>query len=174
MAKSYLLPCAKCERRTQVSPSQAGDTITCACGAAREVPPMRELAKLELAAGQAEDLPPIWGLRQGLIFLGLVILVCGLVFSGYLYSQRPVLAEAQLSRSSDDAIRQEIDQYTLNQLWSLWLHLDAYGIVTPDSPAAIAFQRGMETLWRQITLGLGVAAIGAAIAAGGLFVKAKR
>lgn len=174
MAKTYLLACAKCDRRLKVTPSQAGDTITCTCGAANEVPAMRAIAKLEAADEAGDEQRPIWGLRQGLIFLGLVILVCGLVFSGFLYSQRPVLAEAQQNRASDEAIKKDIDQYTLNQLWSLWLHLETYGIVTNDSPQVIAYRRGMQSLRQKIMIGLGVAAVGAAVIVGGLLVKPKR
>jgi hypothetical protein len=52
--------------------------------------------------------------------------------------------------------------------------LETYGIVTNDSPEVIAYRRGMQSLQQKIMIGLGVAAVGAAVIVGGLLVKPKR
>ena len=82
MASDYLLPCT-CGRTHRVSSRQAGDTVACACGASLEVPTMRELSRLEPAATGTPVRQKVWGLRQGLMFLGSVIAGGGLAAGSY-------------------------------------------------------------------------------------------
>lgn len=83
MAVKYRLPCA-CGQSIEVDSSQSGLNVVCACGKQLEVPTHRGLTQLErvdsapattagsIASGQASS---NWGLRQGLQFLGSVMLI---------------------------------------------------------------------------------------------------
>jgi hypothetical protein len=82
MASDYLLPCT-CGRTHRVSSSQAGSAIACPCGAKLEVPTMRELKKLEPAAAGAPSRQRTWGLPQGLLFLGMVLVGLGVLAGSY-------------------------------------------------------------------------------------------
>ena len=81
MRTSYLLPCS-CGKKIEVDANQSGLAVRCQCGAEQTVPTLRGLAALErveaaeLASAKAG---PSWSVRQGLIFLGLVILVGSLI-----------------------------------------------------------------------------------------------
>lgn len=81
MRTSYLLPCS-CGKKIEVDANQSGLAVRCQCGAEQTVPTLRGLAALErveaaeLASAKAG---PSWSMRQGLIFLGLVILVGSLI-----------------------------------------------------------------------------------------------
>ena len=88
MSDKFLLECS-CGKQVQVTRSQAGSQVECACRKPLEVPPLRKLVHLppvdEIAAVEG----PIWNLNRGLIFLGAVIAVPALVFAGYLYFNLP-------------------------------------------------------------------------------------
>lgn len=81
MRTSYLLPCS-CGKKIEVDANQSGLAVRCQCGVEQTVPTLRGLAVLErvesadLASAKAG---PTWSLRQGLIFLGLVVLVGALI-----------------------------------------------------------------------------------------------
>lgn len=82
MPTNYLLPCT-CGKKTTVDANQAGLTVRCACGNELAVPAMRGLATLErveAAPAAVSDQPAAasaWGARQGLMFLGGVIVLGG-------------------------------------------------------------------------------------------------
>ena len=79
---SYLLPC-DCGRKVTVQPRQAGEEVRCACGKALDVPTMLAMAKLEPAKSEPspERSPAAWGWRQGILLLGIAI-VMGAVVAG--------------------------------------------------------------------------------------------
>lgn len=108
MASHYLLPC-QCGKKTEVDTSQAGLQVRCECGAELAVPTMRGLAALERVDAVAENSRAAtrgtWGRRQGLMFLGGVLLTgaaLGALFFWALFPARPMLefnyeAQRQLS-----------------------------------------------------------------------------
>lgn len=82
MPIQYLLPCS-CGRKIPVETRQAGGSISCECGASLEVPRLLEVKKLERAATQGgiTKNKPVWGIAQGMILSGIVILIVIAVFS---------------------------------------------------------------------------------------------
>jgi hypothetical protein len=81
----YLLPCSTCDKKHPIEPRQAGQQISCVCGAVLEVPSLRGIRQLTpVAASQVRRKQSRWSLLRGLIFVGgLVALVLGLVIGGY-------------------------------------------------------------------------------------------
>ena len=74
MKSRYILPCS-CGKELPVDASQAGQEITCACGAKLEVPTMRKLTSLERL--EPESVVPAsgfkWSTRHAVILVGLLV-----------------------------------------------------------------------------------------------------
>ncbi len=75
----YYLPCS-CGKKIEVDAGQAGLSVRCQCGADLTVPTMRGLKQLEPVEAPsevvaAETQQANWGARQGVVFLGLVVLL---------------------------------------------------------------------------------------------------
>lgn len=81
----YLFPCSECGTNHKIDIAQAGQRITCACGAALEVPTMRGIRQLEVAeptGGETAD-KPAWSPRLGAAFVGgVALMVLGLIVVG--------------------------------------------------------------------------------------------
>jgi hypothetical protein len=161
MSEKYLLPCT-CGQNVVVEQRQAGTTVRCMCGKSLEVPTIRGLEALAHADEVEKDLPPLWGIRQGLIFLGLVIALPAFAFAIFVYTRLPTLNETN--------VEQAIMALSPTQSWLLW---KAYADGMPKTPAieSVAVIRGIQVLRRWIMLGLIVGVIGLLVSAGGFLVK---
>ena len=89
MRTRYLLPCS-CGQKIPIEPRQAGEVISCDCGASQNAPTMREMTRLEEAApdptaGEAAT----WGVRQAIVLLGGIMLVVAIVPAVFLYLEFP-------------------------------------------------------------------------------------
>lgn len=82
MKTSYLLPC-QCGKKIEVDANQSGLAVRCQCGVEHAVPTLRGLSSLERVAAPTVAAAPTtrsgWGLRQGLVFLGLVVIAGSLL-----------------------------------------------------------------------------------------------
>jgi hypothetical protein len=154
MSDKYLLPC-NCGQTVVIEPRQAGSMVTCVCGKSLEAPTIRAMTHLSRAEVE-EELPPLWTLRHGLIFLGLAIAIPAFVFASYLYYQIPTL--------QDSDYEEYIMQFTPAQSWALW-QIYSHGMPKSPSPETRAMIEGIQSLHRWITLGV-------AIGIAGLFISA--
>jgi len=94
----YLLPCS-CGRKIPIEPGQAGQTLSCECGASLKVPTMLEMAHLEeLACESPPEKQTVWGIRQSLTLLGVVMVLGSLVLAVVAYRSRPKTSSAELIR----------------------------------------------------------------------------
>jgi len=76
----YLLPCP-CGEKLRVRTRQAGEAVTCSCGAVHQVPTIRGLKKLETVDdAEAVTAPPSPLLAGPLFAIGLLALFAGCVF----------------------------------------------------------------------------------------------
>jgi len=161
MSQKFLLPCS-CGEHVVVEPRQAGTQVTCTCGKPLEVPTIRGITKLAPASDQSEVEPPIWGLWQGLVFLGLMIALPALAFGYYQYRQIPTLNETM------------VKEHTMHmepaQTWYLWKVYEQ-GMPKVPSVESAAIIRGIQTMRMWINIALGVAACGLLISAAGLMVR---
>jgi len=162
MSNVYWLPC-DCGERHPVGVRQAGQTIVCSCGAELEVPAYGALANLEEAAAEpgseGEGLAGSprrsqWGLRQAGMFLGLVMLLGGLAWAGYLEATKPRLVP--------------IEQMEPLQTWMLWQELRV-GADRFPSPQVKFYSLALKQnrYWLAIALvtaGLGLLVIGGTFA----------
>ena len=132
MEGRYLLPCS-CGQKIPVEPRQAGQEIRCDCGASLEVPTMLGMAALEKAPSEPSHTPPSapWGIRQGIVLLGTVIVLLALGMVIPLHLTRPALPTAEM-------IRQRTQTLSPFQSWRHWHVLRAGGpdpVAVPARPA---------------------------------------
>lgn len=154
---SYLLPCT-CGRQVVVTPSEAGNRITCSCGAVLEVPPLRAMRRLRPAESTAEVSPPVsqWGAGAALLLLGAVVLLLGGGFCAYVWVHRPRVVDVDSLRPVDT--------------WFLWQQLRHLPRRTARHDLLIGTQH-MYRLW--MMLALAVVALGCALVAAGLLMARK-
>ena len=161
MSEKYLLPCT-CGKSAVVERRQAGTTVSCECGKPLEVPTIRGFSALSLAERQEPEPPPLWGLWQGLVFLGLMIALPAFAFSLYEYRQIPTLNETLVEEMTMRL--QPADS------WYMW---KVYEQGMPKNPSieSVAVIRGIKTLklWINIALVIGVG--GLLLSAAGLVVR---
>ena len=174
MSTHYLLPCA-CGKKTEIDAGQAGLNVRCDCGAQLAVPTMRGLSQLERvespsAQGRGETQQSSWGARQGVIFLGAVILLGALfpvAYQLYYYPQRPQLFRTDFKELN----AQEIEQATLPQTFELWRELKL-GFEQQGEHPQMQMYIMMEKQAREKLIATGaVAAVGLLLIIVGLFIK---
>ncbi len=144
MSVKYLLPCS-CGLEVAVEPAQAGQKVQCACGKQLDVPAMREIVRLEPidVAGEAAPAKPAWGLRQGLLVLGSLLILCSLATAVYFYAKRPQ--------------PMDLDSLNLVQVWQVWEEL-RLGVDRPPQPDQQYYAQQMRSLHVRLS-GLAVIAV---------------
>lgn len=156
MPIQYLVPCS-CGRKMPVETRQAGEVISCACGASLDIPRLIELKKLEKIAIQAADAKPhgIWGVGQGLILSGAVLLI-GVVLLSILV----IIFGAgdPYDNMTPDQIRTAFQQMTPEQTWGTWMNLRQSGI-NPPKKAVERYLEGLHAQRQMLLAFLSIAAV---------------
>jgi hypothetical protein len=118
MSDKYLLPC-RCGNQLAVELRQAGETLTCSCGAMVQAPTMLEIAKLEVAP--PESVPPhprsVWGLMHRLRLAGGVLIAVALIGGICLWLLRPI---SRFDTIDPEQIRTSAKRMTPMQTWDAW------------------------------------------------------
>ncbi|MDZ4817535.1 MAG: hypothetical protein SGJ20_01030 [Planctomycetota bacterium] len=122
----YLLTCQQCGRTIEVQPAQAGQQVHCDCGAAIDVPKLRDLKNLpaaevvpvEVAYGSSG-----WSARKGMILAGISIALISLIFSTVLHF-RPSI-ESQYTIVDPD-----VSDVPPEAAWRLWSNVFKRGLAT--------------------------------------------
>ncbi|HVX63091.1 MAG TPA: hypothetical protein VHC19_20890 [Pirellulales bacterium] len=170
----YYLPCS-CGKKIEVDAGQSGLNVHCQCGADLTVPTMRGLKQLEPVeapseAVAAETQQANWGARQGVVFLGLVVLLGALLpglFAWYNYPQRPQLFRTDFKELNAE----EIEQASLPETWELWKELHQGFEMQGEHPQMQAYMAAEKQAREKLTVICVAGAIGLAIIIGGLFIK---
>ncbi len=173
MNRYYLLPCA-CGKKIEVEGSQAGLSVRCSCGAELSVPTMRGLASLERTEPRAlpsERPSAPWGPRQGLIFLGLLIVLGaslgGLYIWWFQIPRLPTINDAWLAND-----RTEIENMTLEELWEQWQQFQIDLEDRGEMPEMYRFLQIETEGWRRLKVCGGVLVFGLVVTALGLCIRA--
>lgn len=118
MSAKYLLPCP-CGGQTVVEPRQAGQTITCSCGASLPVPTLLGMTALEPAPVEpvAESPHSTWGVKHRLRLVGTVLLLAALVGGIWLYIERPV---SRYNMIDPERIQQMAAKLSPLEAWNVW------------------------------------------------------
>lgn len=173
----YYLLCG-CGNKVEVDAGQSGLSVRCSCGAELPVPTMRGLSQLERVEAPAETKSAAapqaeWGVRQGIIFLGLVILLGALLpglFLWYSYPQRPQLFRTDFQELNAEAIQQA----SLPETWELWKEL-RQGFEKQGEHPHMQMYVIVEKQARERLIAIAiVGAIGLAVTIGGIFIRPAR
>ncbi|MFW5692953.1 MAG: hypothetical protein ACOCWL_01935 [Thermoguttaceae bacterium] len=153
MTQHYLLPCS-CGQKLAVAPRQAGESITCPCGTAIEVPPLNRLKTLEPVRPEVERARPAatvrdrpaWGGRQAGLFLGIVLLCVGIPWAAWLEWDKPRLVP--------------VERMTPLQTWGLWQELRTGADRYPSRQARnFADALSQNRNWFYVAIGLSVGGV---------------
>jgi hypothetical protein len=137
---NYLLACKTCGNEIPVSTGQAGQTLQCRCGTPVEIPSIREMRELPVAEETSSG-GPVWGLRQGLFFLGGAIAAATLAGIGVLWLMRPALVDvrAGISEAELSTLQAEVKATPLEESYM------RYESVRPWPPQLFAEQKNTPT-----------------------------
>ena len=174
MATNYLLQCA-CGKRNTVDTSQAGLNVRCECGAELNVPTLRGLASLERVEAEphaAAAPAKVWGPRQGLMFLGSVILVAAAAAAFFFWWRMP--AAPSLDPNYQQYNRAFIDSKSPEELMDFWRECQV-GITEPRWEMQLdQYDRIVGELMQWEMVVGGVAAVGSVLIALGLMMRSKK
>jgi hypothetical protein len=162
----YLLTC-DCGKAVTVEVGQAGEAVTCRCGATLDVPPLRKLRHLPAAPEAVSRRTPTWNARRGIIAACLILAT---VLAGVSLGNR--ITEPSVAPFSADVrqqvVAERLKRMTPAEAWQLWVGLyrplAEQGIAEFQHPHAAAIEQEVaKRRFFQSTL-LGVAAAFAAVA----------
>jgi hypothetical protein len=167
MTTKYLLPCS-CGEKLVVDNRQAGETVQCTCGSQLEVPTMRGLAQLVQVNDPGFTTAPkrVWGPRQGLLFVGLLLATLSFGYAGYLLLFGPKL---DLSQIHDQSMK-----LPPLQVWIWWKKvLTNWAPGMPSMDRMSTEQSVVEARrWMQVSIGVGVCSL--LVAVSGLLIRPSR
>jgi hypothetical protein len=163
MSEKFQLPC-ECGQNVIVERRQAGTSVACVCGKSLEVPTIRGFSSLARIEQAEEELPPIWGLWQGLVFLGLMIALPAFAFSAFTYRQIPTLNET--------VVYEDTMRFSPAETWMLWRMYEP-GMPKNPSIHSVAAVRGIQSMRLRINIGLIIGIVGLLVSAGGLVVRSQ-
>ena len=158
MSTQYLLPC-RCGHQFVVEPPQAGETLSCSCGAMLQVPTMLEMTALEPAPSMVPTASTAdgWGVRQGVLFLGIVFLLAALGIGVAVHHWMRPIPPADLI--NPEHIREVAKRLRPVQTWETWEAMKQ-GIGRTDAvyAAALVVYHGLLVIPGVLTV-LGIGAI---------------
>ena len=161
MASRYTLSCS-CGQQISVSSAQAGDCVTCSCGKQLDVPTLRALQELPPAETDGDDVQPLWGIRQGLIALGIIVAILCAVPGVYWWWMAP---DAPIYRPDAEraAMEQRYETATPLEAWLHWNNdiapLAETGLREEPSYRSIAAARSRERLRNYQKISFGIAGV---------------
>jgi hypothetical protein len=154
---NFQLPC-DCGRSVSVTTSQAGQTVSCPCGAQLEVPTLRGLQSLPRAdATAAAKRRARWENRQRAIFSLTLISLSALLLGGYLWVNVP----APPRQATPEEIKEIFAAGTPGEVYDVFQDLQG-GIGKPARAAAEDPRYFME-VGIEVALGIGICGLIAAI-----------
>ena len=170
MASQYLLPC-DCGARVVVETTQAGEQVSCECGALLEIPAFTRLSQLEpvdtgRGAGQGaavgERSP--WTRTQASLFtIGLLTAVLAGIGIGFgVYTRARIDTMDTIETVADDYLK-FLDQQPPTELLEIWTAIRKKGLQDVRSlpiPEYVVNLRNYDKLTRLIDLACAAAAIG--------------
>jgi hypothetical protein len=172
MTTLYQLSCTNCQNFLNVSITQAGEELSCSCGARVLVPTLRELKTLPLAANNPEVVPSkrSWTPTQGGLFaVGILLTAIGI----YMHVRSTQARNAiDISRPQFVELDFDIQDLSPYQAWRTWENVlkmkDRLNYrPTPDFLARRA-EHAKWSQYRYVSWGISGAGICSVVAAFGL------
>jgi hypothetical protein len=177
MPTKYLLPCS-CGAKIPVEKSQAGQSVTCACGSALAVPTFREISRLEPMEQAAAEPARGWSPLQGMVFAaGLVMAAGGLLaaaFFGVQRAQLPTLDPATMNFDSE-RFAQYLDEATPLEIYEdHWKNIEEQGLGPWQPPPHVMLREISALLLNRVFYSLIAAIVGAFLVASSFFLGSRR
>lgn len=166
MGAKYLLPC-RCGKRIVVETFQAGENVSCSCGATLQVPRMLEIVALEPAPDMqaaATSAATDWGWPQQARLGGIVLLLAAIIGGGLIYRYRPVSAFAT---DTPEVLRENAAKLPPVATWMHWTQMKQGLDRRVDSQYMAAMSR--YRLW--FGAAAAAALLGVALLAAGTMLK---
>ncbi len=116
---TYLLAC-DCGKSVPVEAGQAGGRVVCGCGAELNVPPLRKLRHLPVAAPEGGPAKPAWSARQGVVTVFSLLAIVAALSGLWIRLSEPTVPSfdaADRLRVVDESLK----QVTPIQAWQLWI-----------------------------------------------------
>ena len=118
----YLLTCG-CGASVPVDAGQAGERIACpSCGAQLEVPTLRKLRHLPVAAPETQPARSTWGTRQGVATASLILAVILVAVALWSRFREPVVPEFD-PQARLQSVDSALEEMTPVEGWQLWIDL---------------------------------------------------
>jgi hypothetical protein len=171
MSMQYLVPCV-CGERLSVTRSQAGQELICSCGKTVQVPKLREMASLEVAAAPVpargtRGNRPKWGMARGILAAFGLAFALGCFANGLYYLYWRAQIDTSITMDVELAEGEKmIEQLKPMQLWELYNDFQETGLAARDVPPFVIAREAansMESnaLWSG---GLGLAGLALTVA----------
>jgi hypothetical protein len=151
---AYLITC-ECGKNVPVEIGQAGGQIVCTCGTRLDVPPLRKLRHLPVAAPAGDQTRAAWNTRKGLITGSLIVATVLASIALWLRISEPSMPKVD-PQTHQRLVDRGIEALTPVQAWQRWIdvytHLAEHGFsefVDPRAPAIeqhIAKRRFLEQI----------------------------
>jgi hypothetical protein len=180
MPTEYLLPCT-CGKKTTIVTSQAGQNMTCECGATLVVPKFREITQLEVAeksvsknSGRSTSSDSWHGGIGAIAAISLGLALVTLTFCGYYIYCR---AGLDTSVTIDDELRagnRYYDSLTSAEVILGYQEVVAYGMGVRDNPPAWHVQKLWADWYETRIIYTGAGALLLLVASGFLFWLSRR
>lgn len=169
--RTYAVPCP-CSAVVRITGGQAGTRVVCpTCGAAIDVPRLRDLAALRAPAADAVGGRPAWDAARGLTFAATTAAIAASVAAvavipvGSLFVPQP---------ARPDDVRRAVAAAPITTIHAAWTELAGSGLSRTPTPSEVRFTR-----FTRVTRGLsrtlwGAAAVAAVVAIAGYATQASR
>jgi len=181
---TYLLPCPSCQQSIPVEVVQAGEVVSCDCGAEVAVPTLREIRQLPVPdegqpAGLKSDEGPVavaaWSKLQRYLFaLGFLCAAvsAGVAVSAYLSAAR--IQYQEVAKLDQLAGEQLIELLTPVGAYEAWKMLQTRGIGEQKKPEYVINQERKEGYLAKLRISLYTLALGILVMGIGVFVARPR
>ena len=181
MSVRYLVTCPACQKQLPVEAGRAGGVASCVCAAAVDIPPMRVLRTLPQELMPATGSQPgvdranaNWGLRQGLMLLGVLLILAGggLALNKTIkFPKPPYLTHQELENMADV----EFDKMNLTDSWVFWkTFIEPQGLTNEPSPQEHDYLRRAAEARQWLSIYYTIAGVGVALVVAGFFIPSQR
>jgi hypothetical protein len=103
-----------------VDVGQAGERVVCQCGATIDVPPLRKLRHLPVAAPAVDRATSTWGARHGIVAACLILAAVAGLWALWSRLREPYVApfDAEVRRQ---VVERGLEELTPAQAWQQWI-----------------------------------------------------
>jgi hypothetical protein len=160
----------------KIDSTQAGDQVTCVCGAVQEVPSLRDIRLLDREqAAESQVQRRGWDPACGVCFAGgITLALAGLLVFGWTVYQRTQLEIPEIPPDPVEEVEAAIDEMTAVEVWDVWASVRQEGLGSYFPPPTYIEKQIIRQM-NQFLLGAVIAmAIGGALAAGAHFTANRR